>query len=182
LGIRKAINDHPAFSASLGAGLCVLMAVLLLSESGRPGRSSALALYAGKAFYSDDDGESWFIEDLSKVPPFTHDGKPAYRAMLFRCGTGKPFLGYLGKYPDAELKEVAALRAAQAQRDPSRPPNFMPAPGMPMDVKKPGDTQWFPASAGTDAQRTAEYRRMLAPVCPDGSPASAVSPADADAH
>lgn len=181
MGIRQTINDHPAISGSIAGAVCLLVVALLFWENSGH-RTTPLTQYANKAFYSDDDGQTWFIDDVSKLPPFDHNGKPACRAMLFRCGTGKPFVGYLAKYSDAELKEIATLTASLQQRTPGATPAFGGEPDFPMDVKKPGDTHWIPGTAATNPQQAAAYQHVVVPVCPDGNAITAVLPADADAH
>ena len=59
-------------------------------------------------FFSDDDGATWFIDDNTRIPPFDHGGKPAYRAEVFECGTGKPFVAYLEKFTDAKKQQIQA--------------------------------------------------------------------------
>jgi hypothetical protein len=176
VSVRKTINEHPAASASVGIGLCLLVGLLLVWQS-FGGRSTALTIYAGKAFFSDDDGQTWFLDDVSKLPPYDHNGKQAYRALLFRCGTDKPFIASIAKYSDAELKDFAAHLAVMAQREPGRPPiTEAPPPEIALELKKPGDTKWL------DPHSAAAYQRLSAPLCPDGSAATTVQPADADAH
>ena len=144
------------------------------------GRSAADA-GAGKAFFSDDDGKSWFIDDDSKLPPFDHDGKTAYGAAVYRCLTGKPFIVYLKKYTPAQLTRIAAEKKDYAQRYPDRPP-MTGVPYYPMDVKKPGESQWIHATAEGGKFDAAEYQRVTKLVCPDGSSQiTAVRPADSDA-
>ena len=71
----------------------------LRGESG--GAGSAVA----KAFFSDDDGQTYFTDAADKIPPFDHKGKQAVTAYVFRCNGGKPFVGYLEMY-DPQTKKV----------------------------------------------------------------------------
>ncbi len=55
------------------------------------------------------------IDDLDKVVPFDHGGKPAVRAMVFRCKNGKPFVAYLQRYSEAVEAKIAAIAAAHPE-------------------------------------------------------------------
>jgi hypothetical protein len=179
--IRSSINENPGRSTAIAGGLLVVAAVVMweifVGASGSP-----LSAYANKAFFSDDDGKTWFIDDASNLPPFDHDGKKAYRAALFRCGSGKPFIAYLEKYSDAQIKRLAEQRTVDATRTPNQSPGGAPPSDILMDVKRPGDRGWLPAADATDPQKASAYRNVLVPVCPDGSVITVVLPADADGH
>jgi hypothetical protein len=98
------------------------------------------------AWYSDDDGKTWFAGDQHKViPPFDHNGKTAYRAYLFSSNGGKDaFVGYLERYTPEGAKMLADLRSPK--------PNQPPMPGIlaaiqtrGLEVKKPGEAIWVNA-------------------------------------
>jgi hypothetical protein len=56
------------------------------------------------AYYSDDDGQSYFKDSAYKFPPFDHDGKTAVQAMVF-LDHGSKIVGYLIRYtPEAHKK------------------------------------------------------------------------------
>jgi hypothetical protein len=38
-----------------------------------------------RAFYTTDDGKTWFTDDAERLPPFDHGGKQAVRLYLFSC-------------------------------------------------------------------------------------------------
>ena len=94
-------------------------------------------------FFSDDDGATWFIDDNTRIPPFDHDGKPAYRAEVFECGSGKPFVAYLEKFTDAKKQQIQAELA-------DHPENLPGLLQTPMEVKKPGDPKWLSPDAPAD--------------------------------
>jgi hypothetical protein len=166
MDIRKSIN--------------ALLVSLLLIWRVFGGRSAAEA-NQGKAFFSDDDGKSWFVDDDSKLPPFEHNGKTAYGAAVYRCLTGKPFVAYLEKYSDSQLAKIAAEKQEYAQQHPDSAP-MTGVPYYPMDVKKPGEPQWFPATADGGHYNAAAYQRVTKLVCPDGSSqVTMVRPSDNDA-
>src|SRR5688572_22780383 len=95
MGIRETLNEHPRASMTIVLGL-VLLLMGFLAWSLRGGESEQEVSAVASTYYSTDDGQSWFVEDRAKIPPFEHQVKPAYRAYVFKCGAnGKPFVAYL---------------------------------------------------------------------------------------
>lgn len=104
-----------------------------------PARRASLA----QAFFSDDDGQTWFAADTTNVAPFDHNGKTAVMAEIFTYNNGsKKFCGYLEKYtPEAKAKLQAAFSQAKANGQPAgsiglfHNPSFMQSAVL---LKKPG--------------------------------------------
>jgi hypothetical protein len=92
----------------------LLLAVLFTTAGGCDGTRSA-ARKPPRQFYSNDDGATWFAADASNVPPFDHDGKVAYRARVFKCGTGAPFVSHLERYAPEAKKKLEAMYAKNPQ-------------------------------------------------------------------
>ncbi len=180
MDIRKTLNEKPALRLAVAGAVCaVALALLAWQFSG--GRSPD-AGYAGKTFFSDDDGKSWFIDDESKLPPFDHNGKQACRAAVYRCGSGKPFVALLEKYSDKQLADFEQQKKAAAERDPKAPPPKGMSLQTPMEVKRPGDSGWTPCP-GEPKFDNAAYQKVVNPVCPDGSGTmTIVHPSDPDAR
>lgn len=146
--IRKILAEKPAIRNAVIVAVFALASLILWKSL------FSTNTVRMKAFFSDDDGKTWFADDWSKFSPFDHDGMQAYRAHVFRCGDGPPFVGYLESYAE-EVKPVLEkghpdindiLVAMQRYSDKSL-------------VKKPGDAKWV--SRGTPAITT--------PRCPAGS-------------
>src|SRR5688500_7873052 len=101
MGIREKINENPAITISVTVGAIVLLTVIILLSLRSESQS-----YRGtgaKAFFSVDDGASYFLDDVNKVPPFkTVEGKTAYRARVVKCGNGKQYVAYLEKYSEED--------------------------------------------------------------------------------
>jgi hypothetical protein len=159
MGLRETINEKPRVAVAVAGGLVFLglvAAVLQLRGSAPPAGPEFT-----RAFFSVDDGKTWFEGDATKLAPFDHEGKPAVRAYVYRCG-GTEFVNHLERYkPDAKrtLEEAA-------KPDPTRtaPPNNMGAIQAAhlggREVKRPGDAKWTPA---------ADFRAagaIIAPKCP----------------
>jgi hypothetical protein len=129
--------------------VCMVLASNILSSH----FSSATGASATKAFYSDDDGATTFVDDAAKRPPFQHNGKEAVGVQMFKCGRTK-FIGYLERYSEQSLAAIEAAR-----RDRNFDPRALSA--IRPDVKKPGQKLWV--SPGSP-----EGQKILNVKCPDG--------------
>jgi hypothetical protein len=172
MGMQKYIEQKPALMASFaGAALLIALIALYHQTVGKPHLSVRLL---NSAFYSDDDGSTWFVDDASKLPPFDHNGKPAVRAVVYRYDNDKKFVAYLEKFSDAELAQAQAAIAAHPQETSHWAQS-------PMQVKKPGDAKWILPPA-ENPQGAIAYAKIITATAPDGSKnLSPVSPTDADA-
>ncbi len=64
-----------------------------------------------QAYYSVDDGQTFFADDINLVPPFEKDGKMAVRAHVFTCDGGKtPFVAYLERYTPEAKGKIEAMK------------------------------------------------------------------------
>ena len=102
MGLRETMNQNPRMVTGVTAGIILLALIivgwqLLSSGSGtNTGATAPNAKGVANAFFTTDDGKTWFADDAAKFPPFDKDGKPAYSAILFTCDGGKTqFVGYL---------------------------------------------------------------------------------------
>lgn len=110
-----------------------------------------------QAFYTDDEGKTYFVDALEKTFPFDRNGKTAYRAYVFTCDDkGKPFVGMIGRQAKSTSGPAVDKRYTTNQQV------------APIEVKKPGDDKWVPFMS-------AEGQKLLASVCPSGH-ALAVQP------
>lgn len=143
--IRQQIGEKKKLSLSLGIALVIVAAVVLCIEFW-PKKRADLAM----AYYTDNDGQTWFSDSAYQLPPFDHNGKVAVRAQIFTYDSGsKEFCGYLQKYtPEAKQKLQAAFAAAKSQHKSLasvallREPSFLNSGIL---VKKPGaGNAWIP--------------------------------------
>jgi hypothetical protein len=143
------------------AGIFVLLCITFVFLEMRGG--SAPSAGDAKAFFSVDDGKTWFTDILTNVPPYDKDGKQAIRAFVFRCSDGKEFVGYLQRFsPDAKR----AIEQIQTP-DPNRtgPPDtsaIRMAYTVGREVKRPGDTKWISGAQGL------ESAQIITVKCPNG--------------
>lgn len=129
---------------------------------------------ANSAFFSTDDGATWFEDSIDKVPPFMVGDKEAVLAHVFICN-GKKFVGYVEKYT-SEYKKLVEKANAEKVSD-AQPANGLPnslkanvalmAPGGRL-FKKPGDKEWH---LGMSAKGT----ELTYVKCSDGSMAEPVT-------
>jgi hypothetical protein len=100
-----------------------------------------------KACFSDDDGQTWFVDSAYKVVPFDHNGKPAVRAMVFTYDNGhKQFVQALVRYTDKGRKILndAILKAQEKNLPLSTLSQQFNAPDI-EEVKTPGAGHaWVP--------------------------------------
>lgn len=137
MGVREAINKKPWLS--VGLAICFLGSAFgVIVYSQWPEHH-----FSGKsAFFSDDDGNTWFIDSVYKTAPFDHDGKQAVRAVIYSYDHGsKEFCAYLMRYKASDNKRLAdALAdAAKAGKPPSSVQLFEDKGILDsMEVKQPG--------------------------------------------
>lgn len=144
--LRKFINNNPAVSAG---ALVVVIAVAGCSIWGQMRDNSPQRTKS--AFYTIDDGKTWFVDDISKIPPFEKDGKTAYGITLVQCWTESnpdpaPQPLYLYRYTATAkpvLEKFLAERAASPGAKPKAPvdPQVFGASGK--EYKRPGDKDWI---------------------------------------
>lgn len=109
----------------------------------------------GMNFYSDDDGKTWFPASDDHIPPFDHNGKPAYEAEVYRTEDGRAFVAYMTSW---QPEDKAAIEAAA----PKDRRNVEASLATKQLAKKPGQQSWV------SPQKTKEYQAIISPVGPDG--------------
>lgn len=129
MGIRDWSNKHPKATASIGGGLIIVFVSVIAAEvlANRHGYPSGLP----NAYYTINDGKTYFVANTSNFPPFEHGGQEAVRAYVFQCGSGKKFVGFLEKYSPQAKKELDAGAPLS--------PTIM---RFGREVKRPGDSRW----------------------------------------
>ncbi len=167
MGIRESLNTNPLVGGIVGV-LLVVLAGAVLYHFFAPEKSVALT----KACYSDDDGQTFYLDDVYKVAPYDHEGKEAVRAVVFTYDNGsKKYIGYLQKY-NQEYKQKLDDSVAKANKD-----------GIPLSmleiftsrdtafngflIKAPGPGHpWVPMVTGS----TEETGKVMNAPSPDGTP------------
>jgi hypothetical protein len=131
MGVREWIKRHQAATAGVSMGTAALAVALVVwpAISGEAGGTGA----PQRAFYSTDDGQTYFVDDADRMSWFDHEGKPAYRVYVFDTAAGEPFVGYIERLaPDVRARlEAADGGAGRVQSSASE-----------LEVKKPGEQVW----------------------------------------
>jgi hypothetical protein len=169
MGARQWINDHQRMvSAIAGTFLVVALCFIASRVRHEPGAQRSTVK---QAFFSDDDGKTYFQDSAAKLPPFDHNGMSAYGAVVLRCPGGQPFVAFLLKY---DIPEIPQLEERIRQ---SETPNLiLSSLVMQAEVKKPGESRWVSFSGDPKG-----YARITTPMCPGGGDAfTSVVPGDPD--
>lgn len=122
----------------------------------RSGGNGPRPVSEGLAFFTIDDGKTWFADSSSNPSPFEKDGKPAYRVQVWRCNGGDPFVSHLAR-TGVNPQPKPMPRLAQGRTPP-------PMSGGALEVKRPGtgDTGWVRADS-------AQGEEITRPRGPDGT-------------
>jgi hypothetical protein len=162
--LRETIDRHRGTAVAVCIGVIVLASGYTAYSTRRP--SLRVVGLQNKAFYSNDDGKTWFIDDVDKPVPFDHKGAKAVIAHIFRCGDGKPFVVYLESH-DSAAKPDDSTRGTSLDSS--------------IEVKKPGQDRWFSPNPNVSRKDSPYFQAMIL-TCPDGQsgPEQAVFPTDSD--
>lgn len=163
MGISNLLG-HRLFAAL--SALCILAIVLIAFSLSRTGGDNARADGAqARAFFTTDDGATYFADDAQKTAPFDHNGKEAVQCFVFTSDGGNTrFVGYLQRFSIEGKKRREGLSREQAQAESARIMQLM------TEVKKPGRANWVRSNDPAAAAITT-------PIPPDGSEKT-VSPID----
>jgi hypothetical protein len=140
MGIREKLNNSKKLGVGVGIGF-LLLAIVVLYLTFRDTTPPALE----KAFFSIDDGKTYFTDDIKKVAPFQHDGKEAVRAYVYDQG-GAKIVAYLERFTPAAKPKMEALLAGNdgSLKAQSELGQFLME--NPAEIKRPGDKTWLPSN------------------------------------
>jgi hypothetical protein len=159
VGIRETLNEKPAIGIGIAVGIVLIAAVVLIWQFLGGSRTSTLTapITGDQAYYSEDDGKTFFADDVKKISPWKHAGKEAVRAHVYRCSKGEPFVGYLERH--TELAKQQKGVALEMGNRPSFSENAI------FEIKKPGKNPWVPV----DSKHYNDALQIMGVTCP-GSP------------
>ena len=161
MGIREQINQNPKQTTAITAVIVVIAILFIFWQA--CGGGTGLGGVSDKAFFSTDDGKTFFVDSATNIPPYMKDGKMAVRAQVFTCDDGKTkFVGYLEMYGP---QEKAMLEQMAKGGNKGGAPAYAGYGGQAM-VKAPGapPTMWIPLAP----QTTVMYQTIVQPKCPGG--------------
>jgi hypothetical protein len=93
MAVREALQKN-RFAGPIAAVVLLAFAATMVAYTFWP--SGPHASLTG-AFYSDDEGQSYYSDNVFHFPPFDHDGKTSYRAVVYSSKSGN-FVGLLERY------------------------------------------------------------------------------------
>lgn len=142
MGLRETMNEKPGLAAAVIGGIMVVVLIFAFRGSGGGAPVSADGA-PSQAYFTDDDGKTWFADDARKVPPFDHGGKQAVQAYVYRAG-GKDYVHYMRRYTPEAKKKLEEMTASKTLRsDPTRMQSIQMTGE---EVKVPGGDAWIKAS------------------------------------
>jgi hypothetical protein len=136
MGIRETINEKRAISLTVAIGILVVAFFYLTWQTIGSSKGGTL-----KAFYTVDDGVTWFADDADKIPPFDHNGKQAVMCFVYKCGDdGEPWVSHLMRYTPQGKKQ----REDQLQNKPDNlvGPNIGQFQQIEVKQARSGDDGW----------------------------------------
>ena len=149
MGVREFVEKNKRFVVPIFFGFAVALAAISMMNVRK---DRALPGPIAHAYYSDDEGKSFFVDDLDKAFPFQRNGKAAFRAFVFKCDDKKePFVGLLGRHAKSGGGPAVDKRYTPKEQSGT------------IEVSKPGSNQWVPFMS-------VEGQKLLASVCPSGRP------------
>ena len=158
MGIRQTLNEKKGLTAAVAGGVVVIAIALMAYNLSGPGAPSA-----SEAYYTTDDGQSYFGGSVKDVPPFQKDGKTAVRAHVYRCTKcGKTFVNHLERYTPEAQKVLATAYASASNEPPANMGEIQNAQMNGAEFKKVGDSKWV------SIRDRANVSKATAPTCPTG--------------
>ncbi len=104
------------------------------------------------AFFTTDDGKTWFLDDADSIPPFDYGGKEAVRCYVYETAKRTKFAGYLLKFtPKAKAAMLAATPEGRER---------LRGDASAAMLKRPGQTAWI---SGQDPDAMDIYRSVAGP-------------------
>lgn len=134
MGIREAANRRPGVVAGI-AIVAIIGALCMLWYSFGGKR----AYNRTTAYFSDDDGASFYKDSADLVVPYTKDGKEVVRAGVMYCPDKGKYVAFLQRYtPAAREALLDAEQAKKEGRPPKNPGMVAMAKQIGLEFKKPG--------------------------------------------
>ena len=158
MGLREKLNENPAITT--GATIVIIViAVGFIIYSALPSSGRKIPK---QAFFSVDDGATWFVDDVKKTAPFDKDGKPAMLAHVFKCGD-KEFVAYMERFNPAAKAQLEALGPPPSppSMEYSQKRSMLMQSGL--EYKKPKGDKWYRMND------YGAYQQIMNVVCPDKS-------------
>ena len=145
----KYVRRNPNAGVVIAVALFVLVGVIVWMSMPTSRR------VVTKGYFTVDEGQTWFIDDVKRVTPFDKDGKPAVRCYVFQCPEKPVYCGLLSRHTEEARKKVEGANGGQ--------PNGLIKDEKLLDrgsreFKHPGDSSWASESSGAMFQLTMQKK------------------------
>lgn len=107
-----ASEDKRKYGVGVAVAVLLVAAVALGYQLVGGRENGAAGPVAKTAYYTDDNGKTFFKDDVNKIPPFDHNGKQALRCDVFEAG-GKQFVGLVYRFTEAGKRDMAAYNPSK---------------------------------------------------------------------
>lgn len=156
MGLREILNRNPRTTAAVAVAgtIILLLAVVVWFGRNTADAGGRRTSSDPKAWYTIDDGRTWFSGAANQIVPFDYQGKRAYRCHVWTCDGGRTeFVSHLERLTETARRQLAG----KTQFDPLE---LVPRS---LEVKPPltGEGQWVP-------MESPQGERIRTPRCPDG--------------
>ncbi|MGN6724740.1 MAG: hypothetical protein ACTHLZ_02385 [Tepidisphaeraceae bacterium] len=149
-GVREKISKSGWIGPLAGATLLVVGLVAIVFEVS--GGSSSIPGVSDKAFFTtnedavgDEALNALFVDDINKIPPFSHEGKTAYGAVVYRGTGGRRWINSLFRY-DEKTKEKLEAKAKENLAKGIKTGPYSEFGDTGREIKKPGPGPWLKPS------------------------------------
>ena len=157
------------FGIGVASALLIVAAIIIGSQM-FGGRESGAGPVARNAFYTDDNGKTFFKDDINKVSPFDHGGKQAFRCNVFQDASGKQFVGLIYRHTDGGRREIEAYFPNRSKDPDGSTRRGIEERGMEVKPVMAGPSAWV------IADDMAVTHLQIAIKDPSGKPAKLVQP------
>lgn len=137
MSIRKKLNNQPIVSSSIA--VIVLVAAVYVIYSAVAGGEKRF--HGETAYYTADDGQSYFKDNAFRPVPYTDNGKEVVRAFVYKCPSKGEFVAFLQRYTPEGVKAINEVQSAKKEgREPSANAMAIAAQAdrLASEYKKPG--------------------------------------------
>lgn len=156
MGIREKLNERPALTTGITLAMIVVVLIIIVIQL----KPSSSAPSADKAWYSDDDGKSYYKAESPLVTPVNKGGKEQVRAYVYKCKGTDAFVGYLERFSVAARKRIEQAKAAGDPLDLA----IEQVGEQGREVKRPGAKTW--TNLLSDINNS--HDQVTVVKCPDG--------------
>ena len=158
-GLRPWLNENPKVGTMIGAGLIGLSLIYIAFYLVRSCNPSPPTYSPGdaKAWFATEDGQNRYADDAGLIPPFQKDGKTFYRAHVFKCPGGEPFVAYIEMFPP-DIKQQMEQAKQKTGGDPLVLLHHFADASL---VKKPGPGRWLAKNPQNAQEMTARNAAEL---------------------